>query len=343
MLGESRWFTRGWTLQELLAPTHLKFYNLWWGLLGRVDKKGGTILQSISLAEAKSLDKLLVKITRIPEEYIEGSASLNLASVATKMSWASARQTTRTEDIAYYLLSRFDVAIPMLYGEGTKAFVRLQEEIMKNEDDQTIFAWGYGSCSMVGGGATSFFAKSPDDFASCNKLEPFFLASTKPSHYVTTNKGLHIEMALLKLITGEFVGRINCLDATDSNLHCLAIPLLEVGGLEDVYYRPSALALQKCRSSWFRGIDPKPIYINRTVSNFRYWAVGIRLSDDFCKSITVRAVHPPNWDLSQVQSWKRFGPVYPGFKTEGQIILLDCINNQVINFVIRVDHMQCVK
>jgi hypothetical protein len=244
MLGESRWFTRGWTLQELLAPTHLKFYNSWWGLLGQVDKKGGTILQSISLAEAKSLDKLLVKITGIPEEYIEGSASLNLASVATKMSWASARQTTRTEDMAYYLLGLFDVAMPMLYGEGTKAFVRLQEEIMKNEDDQTIFAWGYGSCGVVGGGATSFFAKSPDDFANCNKLEPFFLASTKPSHYVTTNKGLHIEMALLKLITGEFVGRINCLDATDSNLHCLAIPLLEVGGLEDVYYRPSALALQ---------------------------------------------------------------------------------------------------
>lgn len=84
-LGESRWFKRGWTLQELLAPTYLKFYNSSWGLLGQVVKKGGTILQSDPSVEAKPLDLLLAEITGISKKYIGGSASLNLASVAKKM------------------------------------------------------------------------------------------------------------------------------------------------------------------------------------------------------------------------------------------------------------------
>lgn len=57
------------------------------------------------------------------------------------MSWASERETTRIEDIAYSLLGIFDVNMPLLYGEGNKAFVRLQEEIMKSSNDQTLFAW----------------------------------------------------------------------------------------------------------------------------------------------------------------------------------------------------------
>ncbi|KAJ4355566.1 uncharacterized protein N0V89_003584 [Didymosphaeria variabile] len=68
-------------------------------------------------------------------------ADLGSVSVAERMRWASKRETTRTEDIAYCLLGIFDVNMPLLYGEGEKAFTRLQEEIMKNSDDQTIFAW----------------------------------------------------------------------------------------------------------------------------------------------------------------------------------------------------------
>jgi hypothetical protein len=89
------------------------------------------------------LPSYLGRITRIPPEIISGEKNLTTASIAMRMSWASTRETTRVEDIAYCLLGIFEIAIPMIYGEGRKAFMRLQEEIMKNEDDRSIFAWRF--------------------------------------------------------------------------------------------------------------------------------------------------------------------------------------------------------
>ncbi|KAI1130612.1 heterokaryon incompatibility protein-domain-containing protein [Nemania abortiva] len=125
-LSRSRWFTRGWTLQELLASSDIVFYSENW-------KKLTTKLNSV---------ETLSTITGIEKEYLEG-APLEAASAAKKMSWAASRETTRIEDIAYCLLGIFDVNMPLIYGEGKKAFKRLQEEIMKaHPEDHTLFAWG---------------------------------------------------------------------------------------------------------------------------------------------------------------------------------------------------------
>lgn len=81
-------------------------------------------------------------ITGIDINVLSGKrAALHGASVAQKMSWAASRETTREEDTAYCLMWIFNVNMPMLYGEGTRAFQRLQEEILRTVDDQTIFAW----------------------------------------------------------------------------------------------------------------------------------------------------------------------------------------------------------
>ncbi|KAI8631781.1 heterokaryon incompatibility protein-domain-containing protein [Xylariaceae sp. FL1651] len=125
-LAKSRWVTRGWTLQELLAPRDIVFFSENWHKLT-------TKLDSIST---------LSSITGIDESFLDG-APLENASAAKKMSWAAQRKTTRVEDIAYCLLGIFDVNMPLIYGEGKKAFKRLQEEIMKaNPEDHTLFAWG---------------------------------------------------------------------------------------------------------------------------------------------------------------------------------------------------------
>ncbi len=122
----SRWFTRGWTLQELLAPRDIVFFSKNWQNLT-------TKLSSV---------ELLSTITGIERGYLEGDP-IEDASAAKKMSWAATRQTTRVEDTAYCLLGIFDVNMPLIYGEGKKAFKRLQEEIMKaNPEDHTLFAWG---------------------------------------------------------------------------------------------------------------------------------------------------------------------------------------------------------
>lgn len=65
------------------------------------------------------------------------------ACVATKMAWVARRQTSRMEDMAYCLLGIFGVNMPLLYGEGRKAFMRLQLEILKKSDDESLFAWNY--------------------------------------------------------------------------------------------------------------------------------------------------------------------------------------------------------
>jgi hypothetical protein len=122
---KSRWFTRGWTLQELLAPVQVLFY-----------KKDGTYYGSKS-----ELQPQISEITGIETAYLDGTELAN-ASVAKKMSWAAHRNTSRIEDIAYCLLGIFDVNMPMLYGEGKKAFRRLQEEIAKQSGDYSLFVWG---------------------------------------------------------------------------------------------------------------------------------------------------------------------------------------------------------
>ncbi len=127
-LRESRWFTRGWTLQELIAPPSVRFYDREWSLIGDKD----------------TLELVIVQTTRIDVEVLRNSQLLQSMSVAKRMSWAARRSTSRDEDQSYSLLGIFDVAMPLLYGEGgEKAFRRLQEEIIRSSTagDHSILAW----------------------------------------------------------------------------------------------------------------------------------------------------------------------------------------------------------
>ncbi|KAK3318053.1 hypothetical protein B0H66DRAFT_516132 [Apodospora peruviana] len=106
--GRSRWFTRDWTLQELLAPGQVYFYN-------------GTKTRGAAV---------IYKITGIHHDFLTKKASPIKASIAIRMSWAAARQTTRVEDETYCLMGIFNVNMPVLYGEGKAAVFRLQQEII---------------------------------------------------------------------------------------------------------------------------------------------------------------------------------------------------------------------
>ncbi|EHK17332.1 uncharacterized protein TRIVIDRAFT_137229, partial [Trichoderma virens Gv29-8] len=125
LINHCRWFTRGWTLQELLAPWDIVFFAANWATIGRKTGLGATIEQ----------------ITGIPRAILTGDSRLDQVSVASRMNWAAKRQTTREEDIAYCLMGVFDVNMPMMYGEGKKAFIRLQEEILRQTEDDSLFAW----------------------------------------------------------------------------------------------------------------------------------------------------------------------------------------------------------
>ncbi|KAF2621979.1 hypothetical protein BU25DRAFT_452376 [Macroventuria anomochaeta] len=114
---QSKWFTRGWTLQELLAPGSVEFFSQEWTKLG--DK--------ISLAQ------MVHEITGIQTLALEGAPLSNFL-VNERLRWKEARETKREEDRAYSLLGIFDVELAPIYGEGAaRAFKRLMDEINKLE------------------------------------------------------------------------------------------------------------------------------------------------------------------------------------------------------------------
>lgn len=112
---DSRWFTRGWTLQELIAPAYVDFFSI----------------QGTRLGDKQSLQKCIHETTGIPLSALQGEHLSNF-SVSERLSWASNRQTTRKEDKAYSMLGMFSIFMPLMYGEGDHAFTRLQDEIDKS-------------------------------------------------------------------------------------------------------------------------------------------------------------------------------------------------------------------
>ncbi|KAF2705055.1 HET-domain-containing protein [Pleomassaria siparia CBS 279.74] len=172
-LRNSKWSKRGWTLQELLAPHHLSFYNQKWNFI--CDKQ-----EVIGPLEA---------VTGIPSKVLRGEG-FHDESVARRLSWASHRSTTRIEDLAYCLMGIFDIHMPMLYGEGDKAFIRLQEEILKNSGDDSLFAW-----QAPDAGHSTFrglLARSPAEFKKCGNI----YRGSKPLKIAKTNLGFFLHISL---------------------------------------------------------------------------------------------------------------------------------------------------
>ncbi|KAF9236122.1 hypothetical protein BU15DRAFT_50492, partial [Melanogaster broomeanus] len=128
------WFTRGWTLQELLAPLVVRFYNKDWEPLCPHWLKSSNDKQNTEMQDA------IERVTRIPRKELEQFRP-GCGRVYEKMVWASKRQTTRVEDIAYSLIGIFDVSMPIAYGEGMWAFYRLTEVIAQRSSDRGFFAW----------------------------------------------------------------------------------------------------------------------------------------------------------------------------------------------------------
>jgi len=130
--------------------------------------------------------------SRIDVEVLDGHRALQNVAVARRMSWASMRETTRLEDIAYCLMGIFDIHMPMIYGEGAKAWFRLQEEIAKQSCDHSLFAWTQGDTkdSGVGDRYRGLFA---NEFRECGDFAPRVSSRLLDMEFNVTNKGLRIE------------------------------------------------------------------------------------------------------------------------------------------------------
>ncbi|KAL8806940.1 MAG: hypothetical protein Q9200_004866 [Gallowayella weberi] len=190
---QSKWFTRGWTLQELVAPKYVVFFDKHWNYIG----------------DRESLHPQLTSRTKISSGFLSHAYRVRSASISYRMSWMSGRETSVPEDTAYCLLGLFEVNIPLLYGEGKeRAFRRLQEEIMKYSDDHTLFAWKDANSSMTG-----LLASTPDCFEMTGGYNRDW-CSFNNAPYQMTNKGISIEL-YIKERQGRYIASTDCLDGED--------------------------------------------------------------------------------------------------------------------------------
>jgi hypothetical protein len=178
----SRWFTRAWTLQELLAPREVRFYDKRWRFLGHLsDPRCANVVSGV---------------TGIDVNMLLGKASPRDFSIAQRMSWAAHRHAKRLEDRAYSLLGIFGVNMPMIYGEGDKSFARLQENIIQKTTDHSILCWNApqdnDTSYSLRSETRSLFAPSPSFFADSKKIVQRSTRSPRP--FNMTNRGLEITL-----------------------------------------------------------------------------------------------------------------------------------------------------
>ncbi|KAI0163665.1 heterokaryon incompatibility protein-domain-containing protein, partial [Pestalotiopsis sp. NC0098] len=177
------WFERGWTLQELIAPREVIFFT---------DQAQGENPWAC-LGQRSGMCEKLSDITGIDADVLTGDTQPRLISVAKRMSWAARRMTTRIEDTAYCLMGLFGVNMPMLYGEGENAFVRLQEEIMKDSSDETLFAWRLED--VTASRRHGLLAPSPAAFKNSGGF-PEYIDWEPRDPFFKTNRGLRITLPL---------------------------------------------------------------------------------------------------------------------------------------------------
>lgn len=242
-LEHCRYWTRGWTLQELLAPSEILFFDSSWRSFGRKDR----------------LTRELSRITSIQTKYLMNPDSMFLASIARRMSWAAQRSTTRVEDMAYCLMGIFEVNMPLLYGEGEKAFIRLQEEIIKYSNDQTIFCWS---------GPNTTRPHTPISWSGCLAPQPITFRNS--ANYLPASQVLQVPES----VASDF-------QLTNSGLRiCLALLRCAVAGYTLAVLNAADPANKQCQvciclTSWERGVAGRSNVPNKLVSIPKAWIIGV--------------------------------------------------------------------
>jgi hypothetical protein len=302
--GSSKWFTRGWTLQELIAPSDVVFLSKEWELIGRKE----------------TLKEYIQEITGIQIRALEG-ADLGLFSVAERMPWASKRKTTRVEDIAYSLIGIFGVHMPFLYGEKDKSFIRLQEEIMKSSDDQSLFAWENASAppdEYIG-----LLANSPEPFAKSGHFSSLGIWS-KSDAFSMTNKGLRVELFLVPYIEGEGIYRasLDCFVGSSID-RSPGIYLKRVSGSGNSWNTSSATQFARIQGNKLDVLeaDEKASGKYRTVYVRQNHVISYRQSRDFGKvklfqirneCVRLRCIYPPG-------QWNNQTEIFSSTATVGKV------------------------
>ncbi|KAG1730451.1 heterokaryon incompatibility protein-domain-containing protein, partial [Suillus lakei] len=190
---KDEWIRRGWTLQELLAPYKIKFFNARWMPM-TCDKNDKA--PSMTPDGSPDILRALEKVTSIPHNILTSDLRKCPMRVDERMAWAAARKTTRVEDVAYSLMGIFDVSLQIAYGEGRdRAFCRLIEAIMQT-GDPSVLNWDDFSPAWHHSGSRAL-PISPWSFVGCVSRQFGF---DRPLEMTMTSCGLRIPLVILPLI-----------------------------------------------------------------------------------------------------------------------------------------------
>lgn len=240
---KSKWFTRGWILQELLAPESIEFFDARWRFIGT----------------RSDLQSTIQTTTGIDASFL-GGRPIEEASVAQRMSWAVGRTTLKKGDKTYCLLGIFGVNLPLIYGEGDRAFIRLQEGIMKTCNDQTLFAWGiYTNHSNAKGTDGSILARSPADFLGSAQVVRANTGRTHTWLHPTLHGGFTFEVPTLVDEDYDTIWMVLDVRAGDN---FIAVPLCcQVGGtswMRAPFASPASLPITS-----LNGLETRNVHVLR--------------------------------------------------------------------------------
>ncbi|KIJ62408.1 hypothetical protein HYDPIDRAFT_114504 [Hydnomerulius pinastri MD-312] len=196
--GAEPWFTRGWALQELLAPKRMRFYGKDWKPLctgDEEDEGDEESPQSANDKDNRSILDAISNVTGITQQNIQNFRP-SCSMVAVRMRWASKRKTTRIEDVAYSLMGIFDVSMPIAYGEGERAFYRLLEVIAQTYEESDFFAWA--------GEPSPWSLAFPSSPASYGRIDPEVASTVDDtwcgdSSYAITKRGLELKVLIVPM------------------------------------------------------------------------------------------------------------------------------------------------
>jgi hypothetical protein len=372
---KSRWFTRGWTLQELLAPFVVLFFDQDWSVISSkrylashlsaitkidetflgsyTDKSGWRGDSSHYHREEENLEGCDLELGPDPvqSQFFFRIRPLEEASVAARMSWAAGRKTTRTEDIAYSLLGLFNINMHLLYGEGGKAFIRLQEAIMSNSDDESLFAWETDnvtqdesakkqilsldpqSKTLIDPTAPSYYfytsigalALSPASFASCGDIVPCDCGESG-TPFSITNKGLRITVPMTEHSHPYIL--LRCRPKFEPTA-VVAIQLFSWGN--NYYYsRHYTRAKLVSYEAWHQ-LPKRQLYVKPSEAN-KGSPGSIIVSNILIQNL------PSGFYIKQVdpkETWprdQRLIPRYPGAQRAGTLVLLQSDNDDNLRF-----------
>ncbi|KAI1566051.1 HET domain containing protein [Pyrenophora tritici-repentis] len=302
-LSHCRWFGRGWTLQELLAPDHVHFYDRNWSHLG------SRISLATEIASITGIhDTILIRGHTDPLSTARVSRDaytrqLNSASyvcwycgqtievsvrkallrltIAQRMTWASKRETTRLEDSAYSLMGLFEVHMPLIYGEGAKAFYRLQEAILKRSRDHSILAFrATETWARTQGSFAQLLAPHPSYFRDDIRNE--WMPYAKATNMNLVGNALSMELSIcplrsddmcLDLFRGRHLGILDCTIGDDP----LARPAILLEAIDD-------------RKKRFRRCAAEPVLLQLSIGNVSEAVLLRRYADEV---ITRRVEYNP--------------------------------------------------